>query len=221
MKTRPPVTLDGPNQDATRRQLLEAAGEVFAAAGFRAATVREICQRAGANVAAINYHFGDKETLYAEVLRYAFGKALEKYPPLLDVGENAPPEKRLHAFIHSLLLRIFGQGPDSWHGRLMSCEMIEPTAALDSLIEERIRLMSAILMKAIGEILNCPPTDDRVLHCAFSVMSQCAFYKNSNPAVSKLFPQLRPQDAAGIKKLANHITRFSLAAMKDFTANKK
>src|SRR5271168_3629349 len=85
--------------DETRRQLLEAAGEVFAEVGFRDATVREICQRAGANVAAINYHFGDKENLYEEVLRYAQGKALEKYPLLLGVAETAPPEERLHAFV--------------------------------------------------------------------------------------------------------------------------
>ena len=133
-------------------------GRGFCRTGFRNATVREICQRAGANVAAINYHFGDKETLYVEVLRYAHGKALEKYPLLLDVGENAPPEKKLQAFVHSLLLRIFDKGPTSWHGRLMSREMIEPTAALDSLIEERIRPMSSVLWKAIGEILDCPPT---------------------------------------------------------------
>jgi len=221
MKVKLPAAPDSQNQDATRRHLLEAAGEVFAEVGFRAATVREICQRAGANVAAINYHFGDKETLYVEVLRYAHGKALEKYPLLLAVGETAPPEKKLHAFVHSLLLRIFDKGPTSWHGRLMSREMIEPTAALDSLIEERIRPMSSVLWKTIGEILDCPPTDERVLLCAFSVTSQCVFYNHCRPAVAKLFPKLLPHDTAGIESLAAHITRFSLAAMKDFSTNKK
>jgi AcrR family transcriptional regulator len=221
MKVKSPAVSDDQNQDATRRQLLEAAGEVFAELGFRNATVREICQRAGANVAAINYHFGDKETLYVEVLRYAHGKALEKYPLLLDVSENAPPEKKLQAFVHSLLLRIFDKGPTSWHGRLMSREMIEPTTALDSLIEERIRPMSSVLWKTIGEILNCPPTDERVLLCAFSVTSQCVFYNHCRPAVARLFPNLLPHDPASIKNLAAHITRFSLAAMKDFSANKK
>jgi AcrR family transcriptional regulator len=214
VKIKSPAILVNPNHDATRRQLLEAAGEVFAEAGFRNATVREICQRAGANVAAINYHFGDKETLYMEVLRYAHSRALEKYPILLDVGENAPPERKLYGFVHSLLLRIFEKGPNSWHGRLMSREMIEPTSALDSLIEERIRPMSSVLWKIIGEILDCPPTDERVLHCAFSVVSQCVFYNHCRPAVGKLFPNLLPQDRAGIEILAKHITEFSLAAMK-------
>jgi TetR/AcrR family transcriptional regulator, regulator of cefoperazone and chloramphenicol sensitivity len=183
--------------------------------------VREICNRAGANVAAINYHFGDKETLYVEVLRYAHGRALEKYPLLLDIGETEPPEKKLQAFVQSLLSRIFDKGPTSWHGRLMSREMMEPTAALDSLIEERIRPMSSVLWKVISEILGCPSTDERVLRCAFSVVSQCVFYNHCRPAVGKLFPQLLPQDQAGIEDLAKHITRFSLAAMRDFGPNKK
>jgi TetR/AcrR family transcriptional regulator, regulator of cefoperazone and chloramphenicol sensitivity len=220
MKIKSPAIPDDKSHDATRRQLLESAGEVFAEVGFRNATVREICHRAGANVAAINYHFGDKETLYLEVLRYAHGKALEKYPLLLDVEETAPPEKKLHAYVLSLLSRIFDKGPTSWHGRLMSREMIEPTAALDSLIEERIRPMSTVLWKVIGEILNCPPTDARVLRCAFSVVSQCVFYNHCRPAVGKLFPLLLPQDEAGIQDLAKHITHFSLAAMKEFGPNK-
>lgn len=205
--------LTAPPDDATRQQLLAAAGEVFAETGFRAATVREICRRAGANIAAVNYHFGDKETLYAEVVRHSQQKALEKHPPLLDVSPNAAPEKRLRAFVQSLLLRIFDAGSNAWHGKLMSREMIEPTPALDSLVEERIRPMSEQLRKIVAEILECPVTDERVRLCSLSVVSQCVFYHHCQPVVSRLFPEQK-YDPAGIVLLADHVVNFSLAAMK-------
>ncbi len=209
------------HQDATRRHLLEAAGEVFSELGFRNATVREICHRAGANVAAVNYHFGDKETLYLEVLRHAHHKALEKYPLLLDAPESASPEEKLKCFILSLLSRIFDKGPNSWHGRLMSREMIEPTHALDSLVQERIRPMSEVLWGIIAEILDCPPTDERVVASAFSVLSQCVFYKHCRPCVGSLFPGLLPENEKGVARLAAHITDFSLAAMRGFSSKNR
>ncbi|HUZ06185.1 MAG TPA: CerR family C-terminal domain-containing protein [Candidatus Paceibacterota bacterium] len=221
MKRKPPVELKAVSHDETRRHLLEAAGQAFAEAGFRDATVREICRRAGANIAAINYHFGDKEMLYLEVLRHAHGKALEKYPPLLGVAADAPPEKKLRAFIHSLLLRIFDKSPTAWHGKVLLREMIEPTAALDSLVEERMRPMVGQLWKIVAEILDCPFNDERVRLCGFSIVSQCTFYKHCNPVVSRLFPDKLPQDAASIAHLAGHITDFSLAAMKHFSAAKR
>ena len=204
----------------TRRQLLEAAGEVFAEVGFRDATVREICRRGNANVAAVNYHFGDKETLYIEVLRYAHAKALAKYPPLLGLPVDAPAKERLHAFIHSLLLRVFDKGPTSWHGKLMLREMIEPTAALDSLVEERIRPMASQLWKIVAEILDGKPEDERVRLCAFSVVSQCVFYHHCRPVMVRLFPGQKPPEPEDIKKLADHITRFSLTAMKGLSGGK-
>ena len=206
--------------DETRRQILEVAGGVFAEVGFRNATIREICRRAGANIAAVNYHFGDKETLYLEVLRYAHGRALEKYPPLLNVHADAPPEKKLRAFVHSLLLRIFDKGPTAWHGRIMLREMIEPSAALDSLVEERMRPMAGQLWQIVADILDCPLNHERVRQCSFSIVSQCVFYHHCRPVVSRLFPKDLPQDAAGIERLADHITRFSLAAMKHPTATR-
>jgi AcrR family transcriptional regulator len=209
-----PVESDAAGRDETRRQLLEAAGEVFAEVGFRDATVREICRRAGANIAAVNYHFGDKETLYAEVLRYAHSKALGKYPPLLGVPAAAPPEKKLRAFVLSFLLRIFDKGRAAWHGKLMSREMIEPTAALDSLVEERMRPMADQLRAIVGEILGRPPSDERVRLCSMSVVSQCVFYHHCRHVVSRLFPKHLPQGTLDIERLADHITAFSLAAMK-------
>ena len=221
MESKPPTGTSDVGHAETRRQLLEAAGEVFAESGYREATVREICRRAGANIASVNYHFGGKETLYAEVLRYAHSKALEKHPLLPDVGRDATPEKKLRAFVHSLLLRIFDQGPTAWHGKLMSREMIEPSAALDSLVEERMRPMAGQLWQIVAEILDCPLNHERVRHCAFSVVSQCVFYHHCRAVVSRLFPKQEALDAAGIERLADHITNFSLAAMKHMPAAKR
>ncbi len=205
----------------TRRQLLEAAGAVFSEVGFRQATVREICRRAGANIAAVNYYFGDKETLYAEAVVHAHEKAMKKYPPLLDVPGDAPPEKKLRAFIHSFLLRVFDTGPAAWHGKLISREMIDPTPVLDSLVELRMRPMAALLQKIVAEILDCSPNDERVRLCGMSVVSQCVFYHHCRPVVSRLFPKYPPRDPASIERLADHITRFSLAAMKQLSTTNR
>ena len=64
----------------TRTRILHVAAEVFAEFGFEKATVRVICEHASVNVAAINYHFRDKENLYIEVLKYCKALAFEKYP---------------------------------------------------------------------------------------------------------------------------------------------
>jgi len=217
---KPPVAADRPIPAETRRQLLEAAGEVFAGTGFRDATVREICRRAGANVAAVNYHFGNKQALYLEVLRYAHNMAIQKYPPLLDVPGDAPAEQRLRAFITSFLLRIFDKGPDAWHGKLVSREMIEPTAAFDHLIEERVRPMAGRLGRIVADLLGCPVNDRRVRLCAFSIVSQCVFYHHCRPVVCRLFPKQPAPGMAGVEKLADHITKFSLAAMRHLPKTK-
>src|SRR5579864_6583558 len=89
----------------TRERLLEAGGLVFSESGFRAATVRGIVTRAGANLAAVNYHFGDKEGLYAAVLEHYAQAALAKHPPLGGLPPNAGPEEQLLAFVRAFLLR--------------------------------------------------------------------------------------------------------------------
>jgi len=231
--------------DETRRQLLEAAGEVFAEVGFRNATVREICRRAGVNVAAVNYHFGDKEQLYAQVLHDSQQRAFEKYPPLLDVAAKAAPDKKLEAFVRSFLLRIFDKGSFAWFGKMMSREMVEPTVALNALVETRMRPMARLLGGIVGEILhknvkelkrlrvkgvksmasstlqhlNRSRFDEEVRLCCFSIVSQCVFFHHCRTMISRLFPEQK-LDASSVDQLAEHVTRFSLAAMKHLSDSK-
>jgi AcrR family transcriptional regulator len=51
----------------TRERILDTAERLFAAHGFAATSVREITDRAGANLGAVNYYFRSKENLYTEV----------------------------------------------------------------------------------------------------------------------------------------------------------
>ncbi|HZN57942.1 MAG TPA: CerR family C-terminal domain-containing protein [Planctomycetota bacterium] len=197
----------------TPRRLLDAAGEVFAEKGYRSATVREICERAHANVAAINYHFRGKEGLYRAVLRSAHRASVLKYPPDLGVESTAAPEKRLHAFVRSFMLRVFDEGQPAWFGKLTSREILEPTSALDSLVKDEIRPRWELVMSIVAEILGRDVRKAEVRLAAMSVVGQCLFYFHSRSVIERLLPR-ELADPAAAERLAEHITQFSLQALR-------
>ena len=200
-----------PADEKTRQRLLDAAGEVFAELGFRNATVREICRRAGANVAAVNYHFGDKEHLYLAVMRYAHGQSFAKYPSNLDLPPGASPQARVRSFVKAFLLRVLDIGKSSWAGRLMSKELAEPTAALDFIVSEQIRPNFLFLSAALRELLGAKADDALVRRCAASIVGQCLFYHFGRPILERLHgTKIGVEQVEG---LTDHITAFSLAAI--------
>src|SRR4051812_29379035 len=93
-----------PGPDLTKVRLLEAAGEEFAEKGFEAARVRSICRRAGANVAAVNYHFGDKEQLYVAAVLEAHRCGSEL--PMQGEVEGLAPGEQLRAYVHFFLSNV-------------------------------------------------------------------------------------------------------------------
>ena len=203
----------------TRGQLLGTARQIFAKAGFRNATIRQICEEAGANLAAINYHFGDKETLYREVMREACRIALEKYPPDFGLPQSPTPQQRLHAFVRSFLWRIMSEGPHAHHGKLMAREMIEPSVALDEIVSEDIQPMATALLAIIRDLLGPGASEETVRRCAMSVASQLVFYHHCRHVIVRLFPDMQ-LDESVIEKTAEHVTRFSLAALKEIALEK-
>lgn len=140
-----------PNED-TRRQLLEAAADVFAEHGYHRSSTREICRRAGANVAAIHYHFGDKAELYRTVFRDPFAGS-----PPPDPWTGAPPADR-REFLRTLyrfwLLPLAGDTRVQRLVRLRQREEIEPSGVLgDSWISHilpRHQRLAALVAREVG-----------------------------------------------------------------------
>ena len=197
----------------TRQRLVDAAADVFVEHGFRGATVRDICARADANVAAVNYHFGDKETLYRAVLDQLFASALERHPIELGPAPELTPEQRLHAFVRGLLGRLLSEDVASRIGKIMAREMMEPSAALDHIVANVTRPMFGALSGIVRDLLGPAATDELVARGAFSVVGQCLFYRHCDAAVRRLAPGLEgtPQS---IDAITEHVARFSLAGLR-------
>src|SRR5689334_14582835 len=122
----------------TRARLLKAAAAVFAEHGYQNATVRQICRRARANVALVNYHFGDKLELYTEVLRFSLKPADSPDPCLPARGEN--PEIELRKIVGQMVERAFeaGELPDL-RFRLMLNEFVRPSGATARVVDVLLR----------------------------------------------------------------------------------
>ena len=119
MRNRNPAAAAAPGSDeVTRIRLLEAAGPIFAAEGFHKAKIRSICARAGANVAAVNYHFGDKLGLYTDVLRYSISAALID-PDLMANAAGVSMEAKLRAFVRMILNSVFKATRPAWYMKLV------------------------------------------------------------------------------------------------------
>ncbi|MBN2513893.1 MAG: CerR family C-terminal domain-containing protein [Sedimentisphaerales bacterium] len=202
---------------STRDSLLRAACEVFADKGFRYATVAEICERAGANIAAVNYHFGDKETLYRQAWQMSFQESMEKYPPDGGVGADAPLEEQFYAHVLAMLQR--GVDPDSFEFEIMLKEFANPTGLLFEVVHQAIEPLRQRFLALIRGLLGPQATDQQVEMCLMSVRSQCfdvrhlARHRRLTPWPEQIPPSL--VDAVGLEAIADHIVRFSLAGIRD------
>jgi TetR/AcrR family transcriptional regulator, regulator of cefoperazone and chloramphenicol sensitivity len=197
--------------DDTKERLLEAAGRVFAERGFRAATVRDICQQAGANLAAVNYYFGDKERLYIESIKRAHARRAEA-APLPEWSNDTPAEVKLRGFVQTLLARMLGDPRSAWQAQLMFREMQQPTVACGELVEEYIRPHFELLRGIVAELAPAGVTAGQVQLVVFGIVGQCLYFRLAEPVVRRLLSETE-LEMVEPARLADHITNWTLAAL--------
>ncbi|MEO1370513.1 MAG: CerR family C-terminal domain-containing protein [Acidobacteriota bacterium] len=208
-----------PKERQTKERLLRAGMDAFAERGFADASIRQICTQAGANAAAVNYHFGDKQRFYAEVLATCHMRAWQRRP-IPRLAEFDRPSAALGAWIRWFLeiLTVDGAGP---LGRLLAREMADPTTAVDELVKRSMAPMMATLHEIVGALIPEHDAESRNL-CLQSIVGQCLFYRHAQPVFKSIerlsrdggLPPGTPMvSLVDVDRLADHITQFSLAGL--------
>ena len=205
--------------DQTRTRLIDAAGEMFAEFGFHHSTVRQICQRANANIAAVNYHFRDKTGLYTEVVRQSMRAAqLDTVRAAFD--QNASPEQILRAVIKARLESLRSLDLGDWHFRIFAHELVKPTPAMNVVVNEAIRPLYLRMCALLGSMLHLPPQHERTRLCAHSIIGQILFYAFARPVITRLAPEMK-MTATQIDLIADHIAEFSLAYLRQMKPKRR
>jgi AcrR family transcriptional regulator len=201
----------GADSDDTRSRLIEAGAAIFAEVGYHAATTRQICVRAGANAAAVNYHFGDKLGLYKAVLKFFIGQQEAR------VKEQAlaamPPELALRNFIRVMFEGSVGIDAADQYTRVMAHEIVEPTQGLALVVDQIIGPRSRLLCDIIARLTRQPARSLQTRLAAHSIMAQIVHYMHARPVIKLLWPRWR-MNAASQREIIEYVTNFSLAGLR-------
>lgn len=200
-------------KDEVRRRILLKAGEIFARRGYLGTTVRDICQQADVNVAAVNYYFGDKERLYIDAVKHARALIEERWP-LPEWADATPAEEKLTIFVRTFVRRLISRETAEWQMRLILREIMEPTRACEEMVQESFRPFFGVLLQILSELLPDDVAPHRLHQIGLSVMSQCVFYLAHQRVVRLIIDEDELEQHFDEETLAEHIATFSLSALR-------
>jgi AcrR family transcriptional regulator len=198
----------------TRTALLDAAERLFAEKGFAVVGVREIVEQAGANLAAVKYHFGGKTALYEATVR----RALERrdHADAWAVLEQRATSRsdaahRLTLFIHVMLQRLMRPAGTDVACKLILREAAQPTELMSVVVDEFIRPYEQTLADAI-RTLEPSLTDHERACAAQSVLGQLLHYRTYGPFL-EIMGLGSMSDSTSIGNIAECIARFTLRGL--------
>jgi len=194
-----------------RERVLEVACGLFADAGFHGAHFREICKRAGTNVAGICYHFQSKEGLYQAVLMEAGRRLSDCDEGLASCCAHLPPDQRLLNLTESLLQKLSERG--AWIAKLLGRELLEPACGAHTYVASGLERDSVLLQAVMRDLLGTKANNEAVRLHALRLIGECVFYslaaENPNHPLTQLSAGF-PNRA----RLARFLTRRVLGALR-------
>jgi len=198
--------------DVTKDRILNEAEILFAHKGFHGVTVREITETAKCNLAAVNYHFGNKWNLYLAVFRFRWlprAKRLrETVINVLDEHENPTRTDVVKALAQAFLEGPITDEERKQHALLIFRELAEPTEAFELVANEALRPLFRTLTERMRLLVPEDMDEKRLRLNIFSIFAMVIHFNFARAAVTHITGQEYDRDFKSL--LVEHITNFSL-----------
>lgn len=182
----PPARAPG----SARERLILGAARIFAERGYEGASTRAICQAAGANVAAIHYHFGDKAGLYRAVIWTSI-ECVVAALPTHETSAELPLEEAMDQLLRAFLGPVMGADEVSlWFSRIHQRETIEPTPMMQDVIATSVLPHFQGLVALLARHCGAAGPDDELHRLAFAISALVNDYCLSRHWMQALAPGL-------------------------------
>lgn len=169
-----------------KERIILAALEEFVERGFAGARIRNICQTAKVNLAAVSYYFGGKESLYKAVLNYSFSLPDPFEAAKTDLDNAVPPETALLNWLTQFLKHTETSGSlYRYRYRLIVREMLTPSEFFPELFTKGLGARFEILKQVIAKVHGKTKDERELTMTSLLVLAQCLFFFNK-PVLSSI-----------------------------------
>jgi AcrR family transcriptional regulator len=205
-------SLNNAKNNHTKDRILDEAEALFALRGYDAVSVREITSAANCNLAAVNYHFGNKQNLYLEVFRSRWlprAVRIQKcFRESLAANSNVTPATVVESLAQAFITGPLSEEERRRHHQLISGEMAKPTDAFKMITDQALRPLFDNLLEDLRSAMPDDIEEERLALDIFSVFAMVLYFNFARPLISSFTGC--DYDADFKKRLVDHIVEFSI-----------
>ena len=197
---------------ATQEKLLVCAGRIIAEKGYAATTSKEICEMAGMNTAAINYHFGSREGMYKELLKLVHREFLNRDELKLLATAQQTPREKLEAFLERFAAQVMND--QSWPVEVWAREIMNPSPWLNEILSDVAVPKGLIMAKVVSDYTGIPLSSPQLYSCILSFIAPFTMIflgRHNRINYRQLVPQAYPEE-----ELLPNLKRFAFAGLDAF-----
>ncbi len=205
------------SSSATKQRILESAELLLAENGFGGTSLRALTRVAGVNLAAVNYHFGSKESLFQQVLlnrldqlnnaRIAYLNRIES-----EAAPSSPSlERILDAFVRPALQMSTGSDTHSYSFiRVLARAYVEQSEVFRDFLSKNYGHVIKRFANAVGHCM--PEMPPKILYSRMTFTVGALTYTMAD--IGKIPRTEDTSEAEHLELVANQLIAFAIAGLR-------